>query len=101
MTRRTNPAKRPLDDARIARLYAEGYSLREIADFFDTSATNIRTHLLRMGVSRRPKVPRTHRKNMKTEVLVLYAEGLTLQAIANALGITTGTVRKHLRANNL
>jgi len=38
---------------------------------------------------------------MKTEVLVLYAEGLTLQAIANALGITTGTVRKHLRANNL
>lgn len=52
--------------------------------------------LLQKSTARLPKRIEMY-KNRKKDILALHKEGNTPSQIADALGITVGTVRKHLR----
>lgn len=80
----------------IAALYAQGLSIRQVAEAVGLTKTGVEHALRRLGVARRRNVPR--RKDVTRErCLELRAQELSLQRIASRLRCSVNLVRARLR----
>lgn len=93
MTRRNLDA---LDDAEIRLRYAKGQTERQLAQHFGVPRPAIQRALARTGTERRPPAYNLERRpDVDTaEIVRLRDSGLTWQQVADAVGLTTGGVRR-------
>jgi DNA-binding CsgD family transcriptional regulator len=85
-------------DREIARLYAEGMSLKEVGRRFGVNPDTVRSALRRMGVPCRPRGSgRKADAGRDREIARLYAGGLTLMQIGRRFGLSVEGVRVALR----
>ena len=97
------PAATPrtdVDDEDIRRLYViEGWTAAEIAAHLDCPATTVYDRLQRLGVPRRPAVPRQPTRPTDDDLRRLYSdEGLSLRQLAVRFSVSPQAVRNWLMA---
>src|SRR5947199_10796566 len=95
-------------DTELARLYAEGWSLHQLAGRYGVHYTTIFQRLRRLGVKMRPRGARnSHPQAPPTpaqlvEMIRLRSvEGLSCRAIGERVGLTMQTVRLHLNRQGI
>jgi transposase len=89
-----------VSDDDIRRLYtSEGQTAAEIAAHLGCPATTVYNRLQRLGVPRRPAVPRTRIRPADDELRRLYdGEGLSLRQLAERFSVTRQAVHQWLVA---
>ncbi len=90
----------PEAEARAKALYRAGWSLAEVGRELSYSRSGVRGMLERQGVSIRPKGGREGLQRVDSEsvaqCVALYEEGLTMEQVAERLGMTYGAVQRRL-----
>lgn len=83
------------ESEQIRRLYNEGYSNGEIANFLNTTNESVRARLRRIGLVRRPQ--NIVAKKTKDEIIELYNNGHSCKSIAIKFNISREKVSKILK----
>lgn len=87
-----------IDEAQLRKLYAQGWSRRDIADRLDASEKGVDRAVKRLGLPARGKGWQGFRVRVDdATVRRLHAEGLTQTAIAERLGVSQTWVSTRLR----
>lgn len=96
----------PLHRDVIARMYQNGASMAALAREFDTNRMTIRMLLVEEGVAIRPATngvggppdPRVQEVLARhgDEIVAGYTDGLSLQLLSRAYGISASRIRHHL-----
>lgn len=90
------PENRP----KIAQLYQDGYSTREIGRMFNIDNKSVQRWLIKLGIERRPYGSRLKQKDIPT-ICELYEQGLSSRAIGEKFDLGCNTILKVLRDNNV
>ena len=88
----TKTERKLLDVGAMKALYEEGATLKELADQYGVSIGTVRDRLAKAGTSIRPRYNQSGAELDTDEILVLYADGLTLTEIAKKAGTSVKTV---------
>ena len=93
------PRLSPDEVAKLVTRYQEGAKVRELAEEFGVHKHTASAHLARQGIPTRTG-GRVVDEAAALEVIRLYADGQTMDAIAAHLGITQSTVSQALSREN-
>jgi transposase len=90
-----------IDAKRAIDMYAQGKSLQEVADQLDCTLQGVRCVLIKHGVARRPRGGnRTGIVLDEAVILGLYAEGASIESIAERFGVGMARVSKVVRRDH-
>lgn len=88
------------DKKKIAELYEDGYSSRQIADLFGICYQTVIYHLKKMGIERR-QANRPIKQFDDNKLINFYQSGRTLKNISQEFNCSTETIKKHLKELNI
>lgn len=88
------------DRPKIAQLYEEGYSTREIGKMFNIDNKSVQRWLIKQGVERRPYGSRVKKEDIP-EICSLYEKGWSSRKIGKRFNLHCNTVLDVLHKNNI